>query len=71
MLFWAIFVFLDEVLRDITSDGPIRIGDFTLIQSTQVGQVQFMLIGVMLIILMVFRPQGLFGSREEMAFDGR
>jgi len=71
MLFWAIFVFLDEVLRDATANGPIRIGDFTLIQSTQVGQVQFMLIGVMLIILMVFRPQGVFGSREEMAFDDR
>lgn len=71
MLFWAIFVFLDEVLRDLTANGPIRVGGTTLIQSTQVGQVQFMLIGLMLIVLMVFRPQGLFGSREEMAFDGR
>jgi hypothetical protein len=24
-----------------------------------------------LILLMVFRPQGVFGNRKEMAFDGR
>ena len=27
--------------------------------------------GVMLMLLMVFRPQGLFGNRKEMALDGR
>ena len=30
-----------------------------------------MLVGVLLIVLMVFRPQGLFGNRKEMALDGR
>jgi branched-chain amino acid transport system permease protein len=29
------------------------------------------LIGITLILLMVFRPQGVFGNRKEMAFDGR
>jgi ABC-type branched-subunit amino acid transport system permease subunit len=29
------------------------------------------LIGLALILLMVFRPQGLVGNRKEMAFDGR
>ena len=71
MLFWAIFVFIETTLREITKDGPIRIGDFTLIDSTQVGQINLALIGLMLMLLMVFRPQGLFGSRKEMAFDGR
>ncbi len=71
MLFWGIFVFVDSVLREWTRNGPIRIGDFTLIASTQVGQVNFALIGLLLILLMVYRPQGLFGNRKEMAFDGR
>jgi branched-chain amino acid transport system permease protein len=71
MLFWAIFVFIESTLREFTRDGPVRIGDFTLIDSTQVGQINLALIGLMLMLLMVFRPQGLFGSRKEMAFDGR
>jgi branched-chain amino acid transport system permease protein len=30
-----------------------------------------MLIGLGLVLLMVFRPQGIFGNRKEMALDGR
>jgi neutral amino acid transport system permease protein len=71
MLFWALFVFIDSTLREITKDGPVRIGDVTLVESTKVGQVNFAIIGLMLMLLMVFRPQGLFGNRQEMAFDGR
>jgi branched-chain amino acid transport system permease protein len=47
------------------------VGNFTILQSTQVGQLNYMLIGLALILLMVFRPQGLVGNRKEMAFDGR
>jgi ABC-type branched-subunit amino acid transport system permease subunit len=28
--------------------------------------VRFMIVGIVLILLMVFRPQGMFGKREEM-----
>jgi branched-chain amino acid transport system permease protein len=71
MMFWAIFVFIDNTLREFTQDGPVEIFGFTLIDSTQVGQVNLALIGLMLMLLMVFRPQGVFGNRQEMAFDGR
>jgi branched-chain amino acid transport system permease protein len=70
MLFWLIFTFLDNFLRQV-ADDPIKLGNFTIMQSTQVGQVNFMLVGLALILLMVYRPQGLFGNRQEMAFDGR
>jgi len=70
MLFWLIFTFLDNFLRQV-ADKPIKIGNFTIMQSTQVGQVNFMLVGLTLILLMVYRPQGIFGNRQEMAFDGR
>jgi neutral amino acid transport system permease protein len=70
MLFWGLFTFVDNVLRQVAED-PIRVGNFTLLQSTQVGQLNYMLIGLALILLMVFRPQGLVGNRKEMAFDGR
>ena len=71
MLFWVLFVLSDNVLREVTRNGPLRIGDFTVIQSTQVGAVNYMFVGLGLMLLMTYRPQGLFGNRKEMALDGR
>jgi branched-chain amino acid transport system permease protein len=70
MLFWGLFTFMDNFLREVAKD-PVNIGNFTILKSTQVGQLNFMLVGLTLILLMVYRPQGLFGNRQEMAFDGR
>lgn len=42
-----------------------------LMDGTQVGQFRFILIGLSLILLAAFRPQGIFGSKEEMALDDR
>ena len=36
-----------------------------------VSQVKFMVFGAALMVLMRYRPQGIFGSREEMALDDR
>lgn len=71
MLFWVLFVLSDNFLREITRNGPLRIGDFTVIESTQVGAVNYMFVGLGLMLLMTYRPQGLFGNRKEMALDGR
>ena len=70
MLFWAIYSFLDGLLRELV-DKPVRVGDFTVLQTTDIGAVSFMMMGTLLVALMVFRPQGLFGNRKEMAFEGR
>jgi neutral amino acid transport system permease protein len=71
MIFWAIFQFSSSFLRELTAGDPIKIGNFTIMESTQVGPTILMLIGLLLMLLMAFRPQGLFGNREEMSFDGR
>ncbi|NIR40307.1 MAG: branched-chain amino acid ABC transporter permease, partial [Actinobacteria bacterium] len=42
----------------------------TLLDSTDIGPIRFALLGVGLMALMAFRPQGIFGSREEMIIDG-
>ena len=42
-----------------------------VINNTQVGQVRFMLVGLLLMLLMIFRPQGIFGDRREIALDAR
>ncbi|HWL43153.1 MAG TPA: branched-chain amino acid ABC transporter permease [Ilumatobacter sp.] len=71
MLFWALYAFLDSFLRQLIGNKPVRIGNTTIISTVQVGPVVFMLMGALLVTLMVYRPQGLFGNRKEMAFDGR
>ena len=71
MMFWGVYVFCDNFLRQLVQSKPLRIGDITIIQSTQVGAVNYMLVGLGLILLMARRPQGVFGNRQEMALDGR
>ncbi|MHB1130297.1 MAG: branched-chain amino acid ABC transporter permease [Ilumatobacteraceae bacterium] len=71
MMFWGLYVFSDNFLRQLVQSQPLRIGSVTIIQSTQVGAVNYMLVGLGLILLMARRPQGVFGNRQEMALDGR
>ena len=71
MLFWALYAFLDSFLRELVGGKPVRWGGTTIIDSTQIGPIVFMFMGLLLVLLMTFRPQGIFGNRREMAFDGR
>ncbi len=43
----------------------------SVMDSNQVGAVRFILVGVALMLLMIYRPQGIFGDRRELALDGR
>ena len=66
MIFWALLAFTDNMLRQMVANDIMP--DW-LMEGTQVGQVRFMLVGLGLMLLMIFRPQGIFGDREEMALD--
>jgi branched-chain amino acid transport system permease protein len=68
MLFWGLLTLSDGVLRGFEDEGWLP---SWLMNASQVGQVRFMLVGLGLAFLMIFRPQGLFGSREEMMLDAR
>jgi neutral amino acid transport system permease protein len=67
MLFWMLLAFTDNFLREAVDDRFLGINH--IMDGVQVGQVRFMLVGAGLALLMVFRPQGLFGNKEEMALD--
>jgi branched-chain amino acid transport system permease protein len=74
MLFWGILSFADVFLNSLFKLWGNQIGIFGwkfVSNSSQVGMIVQGLIGLMLVLLMVFRPQGLFGNRKEMALDGR
>jgi len=67
-ILYAILSFSDVALRQLVDNGNVP---EWLMTGTQVGQVRFMLIGLGLILLAAFRPQGIFGNKEEMALDDR
>ncbi|MDA3029792.1 MAG: branched-chain amino acid ABC transporter permease [Actinomycetota bacterium] len=68
MIFWFLIVFIEQMLRQAVTAGYIP---EWLIGVNQVGQIRFMLMGLGLMLLMIFRPQGIFGDKKELALDAR
>ncbi|CAN5142105.1 hypothetical protein BH18ACT4_BH18ACT4_02630 [soil metagenome] len=68
MMFWLLFRFTDVGLRQATEAGYIP---DALLSGTQIGQVRLMLVGLGLMLLMIFRPQGVFGDKNEVAISAR
>jgi branched-chain amino acid transport system permease protein len=68
MLFWSLLSFTDVTLRQAVANDVIP-GDF--LTGTRVGILRFILVGLGLILLMVFRPQGIFGDKKEVAIGER
>jgi neutral amino acid transport system permease protein len=67
-IFWVVLSLTDNVLNQAISAGYIS---SSIMTTTQVGQVRFMLVGLLLMLLLIFRPQGILGDRRELAIDGR
>jgi branched-chain amino acid transport system permease protein len=68
MIFWVLLSLTDNILNEAIDAGYIS---SSVINTTQVGQFRFMLVGLLLMLLMIFRPQGIFGDRREIALDAR
>jgi len=68
MLLLFIVQFTDTGLRSLINNGVIPEG---LLSSTDVAQIRFLLIGLGLMLLLIFRPQGIFGDRREVMLDAR
>jgi neutral amino acid transport system permease protein len=68
MIFWVILSLTDNILNEAIDAGYIS---HSVITTTQTGQIRFMLVGLLLMLLMIFRPQGIFGDRREIALDAR
>jgi branched-chain amino acid transport system permease protein len=67
-ILYGILNFTDVLLRQLVENGYMP---QAIMDGTQVGQVRFMMIGLGLILLAIYRPQGIFGTKEEMALDDR
>jgi branched-chain amino acid transport system permease protein len=68
MIFWVVLSLTDNILNEAIDAGYIS---DSIINNTQVGQFRFMLVGLLLMLLMIFRPQGIFGDRREISLDAR
>jgi branched-chain amino acid transport system permease protein len=68
MIFWMLLSFTDNFLTQAVEEELIPA---SIMNTVQVGQVRFMLVGLALMLLMIFRPQGMFGDKREIAIDAR
>jgi branched-chain amino acid transport system permease protein len=67
-IFWVVLSLTDNVLTQLIGKGYIS---SSVLSISQAGQVRFMLVGLALMLLMIFRPQGIFGDKRELAIDAR
>lgn len=63
LMFWFILAGFDSGLRALATDGLLPAA---LSTGQSLGAARFVLVGVGLMLLMIFRPQGVFGDRREM-----
>ncbi|WP_277455698.1 branched-chain amino acid ABC transporter permease [Janibacter sp. DB-40] len=68
IIFWFIVTFFDAFLRSATSSGLISP---SVLDSGDVGAARFLLVGLGLVLLMVFRPAGILGNQKELRLDVR
>ena len=68
IIFSSFFTFLENLLFQAVTNDVIPT---SVMNSNQVGIVRFILVGVLLMALMIFRPQGIFGDKKELALDAR
>ncbi len=68
----AMFNFLFFAIDEFTSQAQANIGFLgDLLTPAQAGQIKLVMVGVALMLLMIYRPQGLLGTREESLIDAR
>ncbi len=68
VLFWSLIELSNGLLREAIDAGAIP---EWLLSPQELAAVRFVVMGLMLAGLMVFRPQGLLGNREEVLLDAR
>ena len=66
VVFWFLFQWFEGFMRSSIEEGWYG----SLLQDTDAGPIRFMLFGLILMLLVVFRPQGFFGDKEEALLDG-
>ena len=61
-IFWVLMAFLDNVLPQLASDGVLPMTNI------QAAVLRYVLVGVALLLIVIYRPQGIFGNKKELTF---
>ena len=64
MIFWSLLSLTSGLLSYAVENGII-----TFLTQIQVGTIRFMLVGIGLMLLVIYRPQGIFGNKKELYFN--
>jgi branched-chain amino acid transport system permease protein len=67
-LFWLLLNFINALLPAMINDGIIP---SWMMDTNQAGSVGYILVGAGLMLLLIFRPQGIFGDKREVMLDAR
>ncbi|WP_205326188.1 branched-chain amino acid ABC transporter permease [Glycomyces sp. YM15] len=67
-LFWFLYNILAQGLSEAINSGLISP---EVMNQTQVGPLVFFLLGLGMVLLLIFRPQGILGNRRELMLDVR
>jgi branched-chain amino acid transport system permease protein len=62
IIFWVLQAFLSNVLPALAAAGILPVN------GTQASTLRFVLVGIGLMLLVIFRPQGIFGDKRELTF---
>jgi branched-chain amino acid transport system permease protein len=68
VIFFFVIQFVDNLLEQATRRDKLP---GWLVDSTNFGQVKYIVAGLVLALLVIYRPQGIFGDRREQVFDVR
>ncbi|MEG9225824.1 branched-chain amino acid ABC transporter permease [Aeromicrobium sp. Sec7.5] len=70
MIFWFLMTGIGSFFSQATrGSDPLIPSD--IMTDTQASLVRLILVGLGLMLLMIYRPQGIFGDRKELAIDAR
>jgi neutral amino acid transport system permease protein len=67
-IFWFLVNFVSRILEEV---DRLNLVSDSLLRTTQVGSVVFFLVGLVMVVLLIFRPQGIFGDKREISLDVR
>ncbi|MFT4189160.1 MAG: branched-chain amino acid ABC transporter permease [Aeromicrobium sp.] len=70
MIFWFLLAGFGSFFNQATDPATAFLPTW-LMDENQASVTRFIMVGVGLMLLMIFRPQGIFGDRREIAIDAR
>ena len=63
MIFWVLLSFFSGFIA-----RAVEAGWLPFMSQVQAGQLRFILVGIAIMLIVIFMPQGIFGNKKELAF---